>query len=203
MSDRDMYRRLHQVETDTQVLTSKVASLGEGFEEVTSTVVELADSISALARQLEPSTVRSWLAVEDEEKARLYLADLQKWLSEVWVHYDSAPLPECWAYHPGVVEELWVLMNLHRSVFRKGGTWQALADWQDRYRPHVVERLAKLAARCSLARHEQGAESDPADERAVPDQFDPGAVARAWTAGRGVPYATQAGPAFPVDRSDA
>lgn len=189
MPEVEIYRRVETVETDVQAVKVKVEALGEGFEEITSLVRELAEGVSSLGRQLEASSVRSWLTVEDPEKAVLYLADLCKWLGEVWVHYDGAALPECWAYHPGVVEELLSLMDQHRAIFRKGGTSQQKADWHARYRPGVVERISKVAASCSLARHERGSEADPAEKREVPDGFDPAAIAASWTAGRQVPFA--------------
>lgn len=63
-------------------------------------------------------------------------------------------LPDCWAWHPDVIEELlWLMQAWSAAYFDQGGGVLRVADWHDRYRPGVVKRLKATAASCSLENH--------------------------------------------------
>ena len=49
-----------------------------------------------------------------------------------------AVLPECWLWHPDVVEELLWLMHAWRAAYEgRGASVQLAGDWHDRQRPGV------------------------------------------------------------------
>ena len=55
-------------------------------------------------------------------------------------------LPECWAWHPDVVEELLWLMHAWAAAYQGPQAWVALVgDWHDRQRPGVVRRIKTTA----------------------------------------------------------
>jgi hypothetical protein len=174
-------------DVEVEALRGEVATLSGVVAELGGMVQDLAGDIVRFVAQGDPSAVRSWIAVDDPELGRLMLADLAEWLSSVWVRFPGPALPECWAYHPYVVEELWVVMNLHRACFRKGGTWQNLADWLKTYRPAAAERIQKEVGSCELTEHEPGADLDPVDWASVPEA-DLSEVADYWTGHRRAPY---------------
>lgn len=151
-------------------------------------VATLAEGVLRLTAQRDPSRVRSWLLEDDEETARLTLEDLAGWLASVWVKYPDGQLPECWLYHPPIVEELLAVMGAHRACFRKGGTPQAFADWHTRYRPGAAERIRRYAPSCTLDLHQPGEQFDPAVVPTVPRLQDISVVAGQWTSTGTPPY---------------
>ena len=153
-------------------------------------VATLAEGYLRLTRQRDPSRVRSFLQETDEEGARLLLEDLAGWIGKVWVQYPDGQLPDCWLYHPPIVEELVACMGVHRACFRQGGTWQAFADWHARYRPATAERIRKYAPSCTLDLHHAGEQFDPADVPSVPRLQDISLVAAQWIATGTAPYPT-------------
>lgn len=153
-------------------------------------VAALADGYIQLRAERDPSRVRSYLQETDEETARLLLEDLAGWLAQVWVKYPDGELPECWLYHPAIVEELWSVMGVHRACFRKGGTWQMFADWHARYRPATAARIKAYAPSCAPSEHQPGQTFDPAVVPHVPRVQDIAAVAAQWTSSGTSPYPT-------------
>lgn len=172
---------------EVEELRAEVGALSGVVVELSGIVRELSEDIVRLSVQGDPSTVRSWIATDDPEMARLMLADLADWLATVWVRFPGPRLPECWAYHPAVVEELWVIRSLHRAAFRKGGTWQGLADWMAKYRPTAAARIDKEAGSCALSEHQPGADLDPSKWPNLP-ATDLSEVADYWTGNRRAPY---------------
>ncbi|RZT87412.1 hypothetical protein EV383_4335 [Pseudonocardia sediminis] len=150
-------------------------------ERLAGMVVALARKVGELESRDDPSAVRSWLYVDDEETAGFMLADLCAWVEKVWFQYDDARrLQPCWLYHPGIVEELWVLMNVHRGCFRKGGSYQQMETWHATWRPAAVERIRKYASSCEITEHQPGGDLDPARHPPVPGLSDVDAVAGRW-----------------------
>jgi hypothetical protein len=101
----------------------------------------------------EASAVLSWLASPaDAAKTRPVLADLVRWLGTIYLRYNDAArgLPECWLWHPDVVEELCWLMQAWLDAY---GSIRAVGDWHDRLRPGVVRRIGDYAKACSLENH--------------------------------------------------
>jgi len=74
----------------------------------------------------------------------------------VYLRYADAArlLPECWLWHPEVVEELlWLMYAWHAAYRDDDATVQRAGDWHDRYRPGVVRRIQELARHCSVENH--------------------------------------------------
>ncbi|WP_436493406.1 hypothetical protein [Actinokineospora sp. HUAS TT18] len=124
----------------------------------------------------------SWLALPaDSALAERVLTDLCEWMTTVFLRYADAAavLPECWVWHPDVVEELlWLSL-----------TWQAaqrdlplLAEWHDRYRPGVVRRIKATAGTCSLESHTR---PRPAPRAPLADAV--GVIAHWWAVDRTAP----------------
>jgi hypothetical protein len=112
----------------------------------------LADAVAGLAdpgKSPDPGTP----TLEGAPEAAV--VDLLDWLADVYLAYDGATLAPCWAWHPGVVEELAVLRGIHRAIYAEGD-WLRLGDWHDRYRPGVVRRVSQALAACDITQH-QGA----------------------------------------------
>jgi hypothetical protein len=148
-----MRRALRQVPT-----TGDLARLA-------ATVVELSETTAAMqtasgGRRAEPEAVPSWLTLpRDQHSARAVLSDLTGWLRDVYLRYPDAArdLPECWLWHPDIVEELVWLMYAWLAAYRDDdASIRAVGDWHDRLRPGVVRRIHSYAATCSLENHLPG-----------------------------------------------
>jgi hypothetical protein len=136
----------------------------EPLRAVPAQVDELARVVQALAEQTAAAVgaagggVPSWLdAPADPGTVRSVLEDLITWMREVYLCYADAAahLPECWLWHPDVVEELLWLMYTWLAAYRDENATAAKAgDWHDRYRPGVVRRIKVVAGTCSLENHQ-------------------------------------------------
>jgi hypothetical protein len=141
-------------------------------------VAELADELAARVGKAGAGGAPSWLDLpatapqpqtEDEtegegegvevdlgELARVLLAELAGWVGRVYLRYtDAGPgFPECWLWHPDVVEELlWLMRAWQQAYLGETASVLAVGDWHDRYRPGVVRRVTHTAGTCSLERH--------------------------------------------------
>jgi hypothetical protein len=98
------------------------------------------------------------------DAARL-LAQVIDWAGRVYVRFtDGGRLPECWLWHPDVVEELVWLWRAWTAAYRgKAASVARAADWHDRHRPGVTRRVTAAAGSCSLREH-----LDPPPTPAVP-----------------------------------
>lgn len=150
-------------------LARAVDRTGRRVEGLDAAVAQLAADMITLARTLsggrpgdetsgeEPAAVRSWLALPpDRELAAQVFAELVDWLAAVYLRFtDGAThLPECWAWHPEVVEELLWLMHAWAEAYHpERGTWARVGDWHDRQRLGVVRRVRAAAGACSFERH--------------------------------------------------
>lgn len=135
-------------------------------------LAQVADMVTALANEVAARDPRStapgalsWLdlpdgadggAPVDPESVERLLAGLVVWVERVYLRYADAVrhFPECWLWHPDVLEELTWLRHAWQCAYQDenapaGRAW----DWHDRYRPGVVRRIRDLAGRCSLAVH--------------------------------------------------
>jgi hypothetical protein len=66
-----------------------------------------------------------------------------------------AGLPECWCWHPDIVEELLWLMHAWCAAYQGANASVTLAgDWHDRQRPGVVRRVRAVAGTCSRENHQ-------------------------------------------------
>ena len=174
----------------TDDLHPDIGVLHERVEALERDVATIAEAYVKLTSQRDPSRVRSYLQEDDEESARLTLEDLAGWAAAVWVQYPDGQLPECWLYHPPIIEELVAVMGAHRACFRKGGTWSQFADWHARLRPSAAERIRRYAPSCTLDLHQPGEQFDPAAVTSVPRLQDISQVAAQWTETGTSPYPT-------------
>ncbi|GAA4554283.1 hypothetical protein [Pseudonocardia xishanensis] len=125
-------------------------------DELSRLLADLAETVTALrARAAKPTP--SWLmAPVDESEVRAHLDDLVAWLGAVYLRYGDSTqgFPDCWCWHPDVVEELLWLMHAWSAAYQGDGASVALAgDWHERLRPGVVRRINKYAGLCSRDNH--------------------------------------------------
>ena len=191
----------------------RVPALGQAVERVARRVDngellvrQLAADVAALARVLQTppedgedgeddgpaaGAVRSWLLCEDAAQARTDLADLVTWLGAVYLRYQHAVLPSCWAWHPAVVEELWWLRQAHRAAYEaEGASWRDAGDWHDRQRPGVVKRIGAAIGGCDLARHAVNGDRRAAAQPVAPLAGAADQIATTWTEHRTAPEPT-------------
>ena len=128
-------------------------------------VDDLARVVQEIAAKLattpaEDNAALSWLVMPaDPQMVREVLHGLCRWLAEVFLRYPDGlgALPECWLWHPDVVEELLWLMGAWLAAYEdEDATPLRAGDWHDRYRPGVVKRIKAATTSCSLENHLQG-----------------------------------------------
>jgi len=145
-----------EVETMRSTIT-RLQGLGKDVGQLSRLVRELTDQVDALSRKSVPVKAPTWLDLaENKRGATLVLRDLVEWLGMVFLRYPDAEqsLPECWLWHPAVVEELLWLRHAWQAAYRdEGATVQLAGDWHDRYRPGVIRRIKHTAQTCSLDKH--------------------------------------------------
>lgn len=146
-------RELEAVRRLVEPLPGRVDALGELAE-------QLARRVAALAARPTSGAMPSWLvAPADEQTIRAMLGELTVWLDDVLFRYPDAAavVPECWLWHPDVVEELLWLMHAWLAAYQGPNASVALVgDWHDRYRPGVVRRIKTSAGVCSPEVHAEG-----------------------------------------------
>lgn len=128
----------------------------------------VAEGLAAVKVRSGPASAPSWLMLPLEPRmARTQLDELIAWMRSVYLRYTdaAATLPDCWLWHPDVVEELLWLMHAWLAAYQGTQASVALAaDWHDRYRPGAVRRIKTAAGMCSLENHQadraSGASSD-------------------------------------------
>lgn len=145
----------------------------------------LATMVAGLANELAEAATRSdepapsWLwplEAPDAVEAESVLAQLIRWISRVHLRYADAALPECWLWHPDVIEELVWLRGAWQAAYHGPmASAQRAGDWHDRLRPGVVRRVRACAGSCSLREH-----LDPPTDPAVPAADAAPAVAAWW-----------------------
>jgi hypothetical protein len=127
------------------------------LDELAELVAQLAEA-TATAAAASAVGAPSWLDLPTEvDTAQAVLAELIRWLEVVYLRYPDAAqgLPDCWLWHPDVVEELLWLMHAWLAAYRDDKAPVSLAgDWHDRYRPGVVRRITTTTGRCSLENHQ-------------------------------------------------
>ena len=191
-------RRVGNVEQLVRQLATDTTRRGTDLELL---VQQLAADVTALTRVVgdpdEPDpdvaagAVRSWLLCEDAAQARTDLADLVTWLGAIYLRYQHAVLPSCWAWHPAVVEELWWLRQAHRAAYEaEGASWRDAGDWHDRQRPGVVKRIGAAIGGCDLARHAVNGDRRAAAQPVAPLAGAADQIATTWTEHRTAPEPT-------------
>jgi hypothetical protein len=154
-------------------LAREVEALRRGMRHVPSTgdLARLADTVAELSETVAAmqtaggggrgsEAIPSWLTLpRDLPSARAVLSDLTGWLRDVYLRYADAAreFPECWLWHPEIVEELVWLMYAWLAAYRDDeASVRAAGEWHDRLRPGVVRRVHGYARTCSLENHLPG-----------------------------------------------
>ena len=144
---------------DAKVDGYQMDRLRQGLHDLATTVAGLAQEVADLAYKSGETEkpAPSWLSpaqpLDEAEAARL-LTRLTKWAGRVFVRYGDAELPECWLWHPDVIEELvWLRSAWVAAYLGPMASVQRAADWHDRQRPGVVRRIRATAGTCSLREH--------------------------------------------------
>jgi len=139
----------------------RLHALPARVEDVAELVARLTETVAVTGRR-QASGPPSWLDLpSDHADATVVLSELIAWMGLVYLRYADAAqtLPECWLWHPDVVEELLWLMHAWQIAYRSDGASVALAgDWHDRQRPGVVRRIKAVAGICSIENHQPGGE---------------------------------------------
>lgn len=145
------------VASEVEALRRVVDPLAGRIDELAAMTAELMDRTRQLGARPTARAMPSWLvAPADLDIVRDVLAELDAWLRTVFLQYPdgSTALPECWLWHPGVVEELLWLMHTWLAAYQGEKASAALVgDWHDRYRPGVVHRIKTQAGTCSMEAH--------------------------------------------------
>jgi hypothetical protein len=157
-------------------LEGKVAKL----DGLTFTVAGLAEEMAELVRAGGGAEAApSWLWPVDPmelDDAESVLGQVMRWAGRVYLRYDDGALPECWLWHPDVIEELVWLRSAWQAAYHGPAASVARAgDWHDRQRPGVIRRIRAAAGSCSLREH-----LEPAPAPVVPVADAAAAVAAWW-----------------------
>jgi hypothetical protein len=167
-----------------------LAGVPERVDELASLLARLADSVAALSARKAAPAAPSWLlAPQDPATTGELLGGLAGWLGEVFLRYPDGVevLPECWCWHPDVVEELLWLMHAWSAAYQGAGASAGLAgDWHDRQRPGVIRRIRASAGTCSRENHQTrpGWTTTASTAPAVPAVADLGVIAAWWATDR-------------------
>jgi hypothetical protein len=144
-----MRRAMRQVAT-----AAELARLAQVVAELSETTTAAG---SARAKGGEAEAAPSWLVLPARvADAGAVLTDLTAWMTDVYLRYADATrtLPECWLWHPEIVEEMVWLMYAWLAAYRDDqASVKAAGDWHDRLRPGVARRIADYAKTCSLEQH--------------------------------------------------
>jgi hypothetical protein len=158
-----------------------VESIRADLHGVSTTLAGLAEEVGRLAKSCvgadDPAPSWLWPAEPvDQEEATSVLNQLLRWAARVYLRYGDGALPECWLWHPEVIEELvWLRSSWHAAYHGPLASVQRAGDWHDRQRPGVVRRIRAAASSCSLRDH-----LDPAPSPAVPTADAAMAIAAWW-----------------------
>lgn len=127
-------------------------------DDLTRLAADLTNAVAALTSRRQAATCPSWLLLPaDPDLAARLLGELAGWLGVVYLRYPdgAAHLPECWIWHPDVVEELLWLMHAWAAAYQGSHASVGLVgDWHDRQRPGVVRRIKQAAGACSFEKHQ-------------------------------------------------
>jgi hypothetical protein len=143
-----------------------LADLQARVDQLAATLAEAVDDLAATGRRPDPVRPVSWIAhSHDLGETTRQLTELADWVGQVYLRYPVAAreLPDCWLWHPDIVEELaW----LHQV-------------WQAAYDPNTGTVAAAASNRvCSLENHLQ---PDSGAVTMAPSVGSVPAVAHWWT----------------------
>ncbi|MEU7811840.1 hypothetical protein [Pseudonocardia sp. NPDC049154] len=174
-------------------LRRQVAPLPPRVDTLSQLLAELGETVAALNARKAQTPAPSWLmAPADPEVTGGLLDELVGWLAQVYLRYPDAveSFPECWCWHPHVVEELLWLMHAWAAAYQGSAASVALAgDWHDRQRPGVVRRIKATAGVCSRENHQTrpGWPDQVTGAPTVPSEAELGRIGQWWATAREEP----------------
>lgn len=186
-----LVRQLEQLQLRVDRMRKQIAGKAsvDDLDRLGQTVAQLRDLIVKQNGPAEP--VPSWLGLgQRPDDAKALLSQLVTWLDRIYLRYVDAArsLPECWLWHPEVVEELAWLMGAWYEAYGDEGTARTAGDWNDRLRPGVVRRIREsYAPSCSLENHLPDNATPP---RTVPFAETADQIVTWWTTDRDQPGPT-------------
>jgi hypothetical protein len=165
--EMEMLRRRIDDVTARAAQVDALPGLSARVDEVTAVVTQLAHRVTATGTTAKTANtgdadglVPCWLdhpadtstAAQDAE---VLLGELAVWVGRVYLRYLDATnaFPDCWLWHPEVVEELLWLRHAWQAAYAEGAAPSAAGDWHERQRPGVVARISGYAGTCSLEVH--------------------------------------------------
>jgi hypothetical protein len=174
-------------------LRRQVAPLPPRVDTLSQLLAELGETVAALNARKTSTPAPSWLmAPTDPEATGQMLDELAGWLAQVYLRYPDAveSFPECWCWHPHVVEELLWLMHAWVAAYQGSAASVALAgDWHDRQRPGVVRRIKATAGVCSRENHQTrpGWPDQVTGAPTIPSEAELGRIGQWWATAREEP----------------
>jgi len=166
----------------------KLPKLARRIESIAGLAVKVSKQVAATqAADAEAGPV-TWLALPADvgvEEAEELLAGLAGWMAVVYLRYADAArtLPDCWLWHPDVVEELlWLSQSWDAAYYGEDASIRAVGDWHDRQRPGVVARIKTAASACSIEAHQP--DHQPRRAPAVPVADASPEIAAWWAQSR-------------------
>ena len=170
-----------------RVTVGAVADLPGTVAQLAKTVTDAVDDLAGAGRKPDPVRPVSWLAEPaDATELTQRLSELAGWIGQVYLRHAVAArsFPDCWLWHPEVVEELaWLHLAWQSAYHPQLGTVAAAGDWHDRLRPGVVTRIRATAGTCSLEVHLDG----PAPRPVAPTVEAVPVIAEWWATRREQP----------------
>jgi hypothetical protein len=175
-----------------------LAALPRRVDDLAHLFARLADTTASSRGNTTGSAAPSWLdhpadpgreaatgrAARDAEAL---LTTLAAWIGGVYLRYtDARTLPDCWLWHPDVVEELLWLHAAWLAAYDPDAPVTAVGDWHDRQRPGVARRIKDYAGLCSLEAHRPGQERHLPAPTAPTSDAVPG-IAAWWATRRSEP----------------
>ena len=153
------------------------AGVTRRVEDLAAVVADLAVAVEQLTATPTVAPPACWLDLAaDEAETFALLSKLTLWLGGIYLAYGDAVLPDCWAWHPDLIEELlWLSQAWQTAYAGPRASVVLVGDWHDRQRPNVARRIKQTAGACSIEDHQT-----PASRPGVPLVDAVEAIAAWW-----------------------
>jgi hypothetical protein len=157
---RQLIRRaeaISQVRKDLDQLASEVT---DSVADVLTRMEALEDQSGSAGGAVGPHAVAGWCwRYLGPQGSDALWAELTGWVGWIRNRYPLARrIPECWARHPEVIEELTALwLAWHAAYTERDAPLTGAIDWHDRWLPGVLHRLehGAFALNCSQDHHDR------------------------------------------------